>query len=536
MSEGTVLWWQSGTVYQIYPRSFRDSNADGIGDLAGITSRLDYLTWLGVDSLWLSPFYPSPMADFGYDISNYVDVDPIFGNLADFDKLLEAAHARNLKILVDFVPNHTSDEHEWFKESRSSRDNPKSDWYIWHDPKPNGDPPNNWLSNFGGSAWQFDKVRQQYYLHLFDVKQPDLNWRNPDVVKAMLDVMRFWFDRGVDGLRIDVIYLLFKDEALHDNPLDPNWKEGEPNFHQQIKKYTEDQPEMDAIILAMRKVADEYHERVLIGEIWLPYDRLVRYYGAEQNGLQLPFNFQLLLLTDWQASSVRQLVESYESVLPKGAWPNWVLGNHDKSRVATRLGTARSRLAQMLLLTLRGTPTLYYGDELGMEDVKIPPGLARDPQEKGSPGFGRDPERTPMQWDASPNAGFSSPGATTWLPLAPDYRSVNVAAEKDDPASMLSFVHKLLELRRDNPALNMGAYRSVESSAADCFVYEREGGGKRFVVALNFSDHPQTLAVNEAGPAQGQAKILISTHIGREGHPDLGRLELQAFEGVVIEL
>ena len=534
MSEGSVLWWQSGTVYQIYPRSFMDSNADGIGDLPGITEKLDYLSWLGVDSLWLSPFYPSPMADFGYDISNYVDVDPIFGTLADFDRLLEAAHARNLKLLVDFVPNHTSDEHEWFKESRSSRDNPKSDWYIWRDPKPNGGPPNNWLSNFGGSAWQFDNVRQQYYLHLFDVKQPDLNWRNPEVVKAMLDVMRFWFDRGVDGLRIDVVYLLFKDEALRDNPLNPNWKEGDPNFHKLLSKYTEDQPEMDSIILEMRKVADEYHERVLIGEIWLPYDRLVSYYGAEQNGLHLPFNFQLLLLNDWNATKVRQLVESYEAALPKGAWPNWVLGSHDKSRVATRLGLAGARLAQMLLLTLRGTPTLYYGDELGMTDVKIPHELAHDPQEKGSPGFGRDPERTPMQWDALSNAGFSSPGVTTWLPLAPDYQGVNVAAERDDPASMLSFVHTLLELRRENPALNTGAYRSVESSAATCFVYIREGGGKRFLVALNFSDQPQTLSINEAGPGQG--KILISTYGGREGTADLSSLKLQAAEGVVIEL
>lgn len=534
MSEGTVLWWQSGTVYQIYPRSFKDSNADGIGDLAGITEKLDYLSWLGVDALWLSPIYPSPMADFGYDISNYIDVDPIFGSLADFDKLLEASHARNLKMLVDFVPNHTSDEHEWFKESRTSRDNPKSDWYIWRDPKPNGDPPNNWLSNFGGSAWEFDNVRQQYYLHLFDVKQPDLNWRNPDVVKAMLDVIRFWFDRGVDGLRIDVVYLLFKDEALRDNPLDPNWKEGDPNFHRLISKYTEDLPEMDGIILEMRKVANEYHERVLIGEIWLPYDRLVRYYGSELNGLHLPFNFQLLQLNDWQASSLRQLVESYETILPKGAWPNWVLGSHDKSRVATRIGAVHARLAQMLLLTLRGTPTLYYGDELGMVDVKIPPELARDPQEKGSPGFGRDPGRTPMQWDASANAGFSPSGTVPWLPIAPDYQVVNVEAEIGNPTSMLSFVKKLLELRHDNPALNSGAYRLVESSAEACFVYEREGGGKKFLVALNFSDQAQRISLNEAGPGQG--KILVSTHAGREGVMDLSNLELQAAEGVVIEL
>lgn len=531
MSQDNVLWWQSGTVYQIYPRSFLDSNADGIGDLAGITQKLDYLSWLGVDALWLSPFYPSPMADFGYDISNYTDVDPIFGTLADFDQLLKAAHARHLKLLVDFVPNHSSDEHPWFKESRSSRDNPKADWYIWRDPRPDGGPPNNWASNFGGGAWQFDDTRQQYYLHLFDVKQPDLNWRNPAVVQAMFDVMRFWFDRGVDGLRIDVAYMLFKDAALRDNPPNPNFKEGDPSFYSQLRTYTEDLPEMDDIILEMRKLADEYPERVLIGEIWLPYDRLVRYYGAKLNGLQLPFNFQLLLLTDWQAGSVRRLVESYEAALPAGAWPNWVLGNHDNTRVATRRGAAQSRLAQMLLLTLRGTPTLYYGDELGMVNVEIPPELAHDPQEKGSPGFGRDPERTPMQWDATPNAGFSPPGPTPWLPVAPDYGLVNVEAEMGQPNSMLAFVHRLLELRRTIPALNVGSYHTLESNSEAVFAYTRETAGKRILIALNFSEGPQVVSLE-----QGQGNLLVSTHSDREGRVDLTSLFLQATEGVVIEL
>ncbi|MDB5081106.1 MAG: hypothetical protein JWP00_3030 [Chloroflexi bacterium] len=532
MSAGEALWWQSGVIYQIYPRSFKDSNADGIGDLAGIIEKLDYINWLGVGAIWLSPFYPSPMADFGYDISNYIDVDPIFGNLADFDRLVEMAHARNIKVLVDFVPNHTSDEHPWFQESRASRDNPKHDWYIWHDPKPDGGPPNNWLSNFGGSAWELDPVRQQYYLHLFDVKQPDLNWRNPAVQAAMYDVVRFWFDRGVDGLRIDVVYLLFKDEELRDNPLDPKWEPGDPVPPQQIRQYTEDLPEMDGVIQELRKLADQYHERVLIGEIWLPYERLVRYYGEDLGGLHLPFNFQLILLTDWKAQKVKDLVESYEASLPEGAWPNWVLGNHDNTRLVTRVGPVQARVAQMLLLTLRGTPTCYYGDELGMHDVKIPPELAADPQEKGSPGFGRDPERTPMQWDSSPNAGFCPARVTPWLPVAADYELYNVQTQQADPTSMLALVRKLMELRQQTPALNRGEYRPLAAVPADCFVYLRELAGQRYLVALNFSDQAQALALPQMGPGQ----VVVSTHLDREGPLDTSNFQLRGAEGLVIAL
>jgi alpha-glucosidase len=532
MSSGEPLWWQSGIVYQIYPRSFKDSNGDGVGDLAGIIEKLDYLGWLGINAIWLSPFYPSPMADFGYDIADYVDVDPIFGDLSTFDRLVAEAHARNIKILVDLVPNHTSDEHEWFKESRSSRDNPKRDWYIWRDPKPDGTPPNNWLSNFGGRAWEFDQNTGQYYLHLFHVKQPDLNWRNPAVRQAMYDVMRFWFDRGVDGFRIDVLFLLIKDEQLRDNPVNPDWTPRDPWPAQQIKLYTEDQPEMEEIIVEMRQVAEEYPERVLIGEIYLPYDRLVVYYGKDLNGVHLPFNFQLILLSDWKAEKVKALVDSYEAALPPGAWPNWVLGNHDKPRVASRIGRDQARLAQMLLLTLRGTPTCYYGDELAMENVPVPPELAHDPEGKGSPGFGRDPERSPMQWNSSANAGFCPPEVKPWLPIAEDYRQFNVEAERVMPASTLSLVKKLIELRQTNPALNVGDYRSLADVPADCFVYLRESAGQRYLVALNFSDREQVLTL----PDLTQGKIVVSTHLDREGPAGLAKINLRSAEGLVVEL
>lgn len=532
MSSSEPLWWQSSIIYQIYPRSFKDSNGDGIGDLVGVIEKLDYLSWLGVTAIWFSPIYPSPMADFGYDIANYTDVDPIFGDLATFDRLLKEAHSRKIKVLVDLVPNHTSDEHVWFDESRSSRSSSRRDWYIWRDPNPNGDPPNNWLSNFGGSAWQLDEATGQYYLHLFHLKQPDLNWRNPAVRQAIYDVMRFWFKRGVDGFRIDVLNLLIKDEQLRDNPLNPDWKPGNPVHQQLVKKYSEDQPEMMEIVREMRQVADEFSERVLIGEIYLPYPRLMLYYGENLNGVHLPFNFQLILLSDWKAEKLKSLVDSYEAALPSGAWPNWVLGNHDQSRVASRIGESQARLAQMLLLTLRGTPTCYYGDELGMEDVDIPPELAQDPEGIGSPGHGRDPERTPMQWDSSPEAGFCAPAITPWLPVAADYASNNVETERADPKSLLSLVHKLIELRQSNPALNVGDYRSLNDVPSDCFVYLREAQKQRYLIALNFSDQAQTLTL----PQWGKAQIVLSTHLDREEAVDLANLNLRAAEGLVIEL
>jgi len=523
-------WWQTGVIYQIYPRSFLDSNRDGIGDLPGITNKLDYLQWLGVDALWLSPIYPSPMADFGYDISDYTDIHPLFGTLDDFDTLLEQAHQLNLKVILDYVPNHTSDEHPWFQLARSNRTNEKRDWYIWRDPAPGGGPPNNWLSNFGGSAWQFDEQTGQYYLHIFDVKQPDLNWRNPSVRQAMYDVLRFWLDRGVDGFRIDVLSRLLKDEQFRDNPMNPSWKPGDPLKSRQLSHYTQDLPDVHQIVQELRTVVDRYDERVLIGELYLPMERVVQYYGEQLDEVHLPFNFQLVTTSTWEASTIRQIVDTYEAALPSGAWPNWVLGNHDQPRITSRVGREQARTAQMLLLTLRGTPTCYYGDELGMLNVPIPRELIHDPPGKEHPGYSRDPERTPMQWDGSAHAGFCAPEVIPWLPVADDYQIYNVADEQHDPHSMLMFTRRLLELRRAIPALTLGSYQSIEQENVNCFVYLRQHDDQRYLVILNFSAQDQVVTV----PGHNQGYIVLSTSMDREGFIDLLTVHLRSNEGILI--
>ncbi|HEX8417803.1 MAG TPA: alpha-amylase family glycosyl hydrolase, partial [Methylobacterium sp.] len=465
-----TVWWKSGTVYQVYPRSFQDTNGDGIGDLRGITQRLDYLAWLGVDAVWISPFYPSPMADFGYDVADYCGVDPLFGTLADFDELVAEAHRRRLKVILDFVPNHSSIAHPWFQESRASRNNPRRDWYIWRDPAPDGGPPNNWVSNFGGPAWTRDEATGQYYYHAFLREQPDLNWRNPAVREAMHDALRFWLDRGVDGFRVDVIWHLIKDEGFRDNPGNPACLPHEPEINRFEQVYSADRPEVLDVIAGMRRVLAPYGERVLIGEIYLPIDRLVTYYGPDLSGADLPFNFQLLQ-TPWEAGAVGAIVEAYEAALPPGGWPNWVLGNHDRPRIAARVGEAQARIAAILLLTLRGTPTLYYGDEIGLAHVAIPPGRVQDPWERNEPGHGRDPERTPMQWDGSANAGFTK--ARPWLPLSDDAGARNVDALRDASGSILTLYRHLLSLRREHQALSVGSYRPVPSGANDVLAYER---------------------------------------------------------------
>ena len=386
---GSPAWWQSGVIYQIYPRSFQDSNGDGIGDLNGIIFRLDHLVELGVDAVWLSPVFTSPMADFGYDVADYCGIDPIFGSMEDFDRLLAATHGKGLKLILDFVPNHTSDLHPWFVESRSSLSSAKRDWYIWRNPKPGGGPPNNWTSEFGGSAWTFDEASGQYYYHAYLPQQPDLNWRNQDVRAAMLDVLRFWLARGVDGFRVDAIHHLFEDAQLRDNPVNPEWVEGKSPARRLIRLHTMDQPEVHDAIKEMRGVAEEYDQRLLIGEAYLPIDRLMAYYGVNLTGFHLPFNFHLIS-TPWQPAAVARLIEVYEGALPPGGWPNWVLGNHDRSRVATRLGHDQARVAAMLLLTLRGTPTIYQGEELGMRDVPLSPEDIRDPWKRTCRGWAWD--------------------------------------------------------------------------------------------------------------------------------------------------
>jgi alpha-glucosidase len=527
-----TLWWQHGIVYQIYPRSFQDSNGDGIGDLEGIRRRLDYLCWLGVDAIWISPIFPSPMADFGYDISDYRGIDPIFGKMEDFDRLLAEAHARGLKVILDFVPNHTSDQHPWFLESRSSRDNPKRDWYIWRDPAPDGGPPNNWLANFGGSGWEFDPATGQYYYHGFLREQPDLNWRNPAVRQAMYDALRFWLDRGVDGFRVDVIWLLVKDDQFRDNPPNPGWEPHHASIGQLLQTYSADRPETLEVVEEMRAVLDAYPERVLIGEIYLPVERLVAYYGRDMKGAHLPFNFQLIFAA-WNAAQIARIVAEYEAALPEGGWPNWVLGNHDQKRIATRVGAAGARLAAMLLLTLRGTPTLYYGDELGLENVAIPPDRAQDPWERNEPGLGlgRDPSRTPMPWDATENAGFTT--ATPWLPLNDDFTTRNVAALSGDPNSILSLHRRLIALRREWTALSTGRYIAAHVEG-DIFAFERrDNDGARLLVALNFGSQPVQLTLPPDVP---RARLLLSTTLDREGDAIASKLSLRPEEGVILVL
>ncbi|MEP9355335.1 alpha-amylase family glycosyl hydrolase [Xanthobacter sp. KR7-65] len=525
------LWWQSGVIYQIYPRSFQDANGDGVGDLAGILSRLDYLAELGIDAIWISPIYPSPMDDFGYDVADYTDVHPLFGTLDDFDRLIAAAHAREIRIILDFVPNHSSQAHPWFEESRSSRDNPKRDWYIWHDGAADGGPPNNWLSEFGGSAWEYDAKTKQYYYHAFLKEQPDLNWRNPTVVEAMHDVLRFWFDRGVDGFRVDALWHVVKDEEFRDNPPNPDFTSGMNPHAALIHLYTGDRPELMGVIAGMRAVADAYPGRVLVGEAYLPLDRIAAYYGANNDGVHLPFNFTLLN-APWTARALAPLIAAYEAAIPEGGWPNWVLSNHDRPRVAGRLGPDQARVAAMLLLTLRGTPTLYYGDEIGMTQVEIPPDRIQDPFEKNVPGLGlgRDGARTPMQWDDGPFAGFST--VDPWLPLADDYTEVNVKAEQGAAASMLTLTRALLALRRSHPALSVGSWLPL-TAAGDLLAYLRQGEGETLLVALNLGGEPLSATIPDMVVA---GRILLSTWCDRAEEHVAGTIDLRPNEGVVVRL
>jgi alpha-glucosidase len=483
------LWWQDGIIYQVYPRSFQDSNGDGIGDLKGIIQRLGYLKELGVRAIWISPVYPSPMADFGYDISDYTGIWPTFGMMADFDELLAKVHAAGMKLILDLVPNHSSDEHPWFKESRSSRDNPKRDWYIWKDARPDGGLPNNWLSVFGGPAWEWDEKTKQYYYHAFLVKQPDLNWRNPEVENAMLYVMRFWLDKGVDGFRVDAMWHMIKDAQWRDNPRNPDYNESMATYEQLLPVYSTDQPEMHGIVARMRRLLDEYDERLLIAEIYLPVHRLVAYYGSHDWEAHLPFNFMLISL-DWYSRKIAAGIDEYEAALAENDWPNWVIGNHDQPRITSRVGLAQAKVAAMLLLTLRGTPTLYYGDEIGMRDVPIPPNEVQDPQGINMPGknLSRDPERTPMQWDATNNAGFSP--AAPWLRLDRTFRRRNVETERDDKFSHLCLYRKLIRLRQDEPSLKTGAYRPVYSDSQMLAYIRHAEGHPAFLIVLNLSHRP----------------------------------------------
>ena len=573
-------WWQTGVIYQVYPRSFQDTPradgvADGVGDLPGITARLDYLRNLGVDALWISPFYPSPMADFGYDVADYTGVDPLFGTLADFDALLAAAHSKGLRVILDFVPNHTSDQHPWFLESRASRNNPKRDWYLWHDAAQAGDDwtpaknrvPNNWMSHFGGPAWSWDETTQQFYLHSFLAQQPDLNWRNPEVRAAMYSAMRFWLERGVDGFRMDVLWLLIKDAHFRNNPPNPAFLDAQHDHRRHLAIHNADQPETLQIVAEMRALLDSYgatlpaaplpasgevagaarqeSNRVLIGEIYLPLPELIRYYGPTEHqtpnlsGANLPFNFHLIQ-TQWQAEAIAHVIRTYESLLPAGAWPNYVLGNHDQSRLATRIGLQQARVAAMLLLTLRGTPTLYYGDELGMQDVPIAANQVQDPAEKNEPGKGRgrDPERSPMLWVPAPNAGFTTPDATPWLPIEADYLTRNAYTQSTDPKSIFMLYRKLLHLRRLYDTLHSGAIADVQAEG-HLLRYRRvaleDGESTDFQIFLNLG--PEVITTTCA-PGTIVLTTILDGEGSRTGTEDgkASTLTVESGEGLLIAL
>ena len=506
-------WWQHAVFYEIYPRSFADSNNDGVGDLNGIASKLDYLKDLGVDAIWISPCFPSPQVDFGYDVSDYENIDPMYGTLADFDNLAREAKKRNIHIILDFVVNHTSDQHKWFLDSKSSRTSAHRDWYIWRDGKGPGQPPNNWVSTFGGSAWQFDPTTNQYYYHYFYPQQPDLNWRNPAVKDAMFDVTRFWYKRGVSGFRLDAVDTLFEDPNLKDNPIKKPGKNafGDP-FEE--NKYNTKLPEVHDILRGLRQVADQY-DAVLIGETWTAnVAELNQYYGKGNNELQLPMDFLFTMVNKLSPAEFRKQIAEVNAA---SGWPTFVISNHDIVRSYDRYGDGKhndeiAKLMAGLYLTLRGTPIMYYGEEIGMkttpptrrEEVKDPIGIKGWPKEKG-----RDGERTPMQWNDSENAGFTK--GTPWLPVPPTYKTHNVADESKDPHSVLEFYKNVLKLRHDNQALLNGTYKAINESDPNVLSYLRVYKGQGVVVALNMSGTAQKISLELKQNGFTSASSLLAT-------------------------
>lgn len=525
-------WWQHAVFYELYPRSFADSNNDGIGDLNGITSKLDYLKQLGVDAIWIAPCYPSPQVDFGYDVSDYENIDPMYGTLADFDKMQSQAKQQDIRIIMDFVLNHTSDQHKWFLDSKSSRTSTHRDWYMWRNGKGSNKPPNNWESTFGGSAWKFDPKTKQYYYHYFYPEQPDLNWRNPAVEKAMFDVTRWWYGRGVSGFRLDAVDTLYEDPDLRDNPILPGKnKYGDPNMDD---KYNKKLPEVHDTLRALRQVADQYGA-VLIGETWTSnIDELKEYYGAHSNELQMPMDFMFTRVDKLSPPDFRKQIAAVDSA---GGWPVYVISNHDIPRSYNRYGDGRhndaiAKVMAGLYLTLRGTPIMYYGEEIGMEnndpkrreDVKDPIGKLGWPTEKG-----RDGERTPMQWDGSENAGFTT--GKPWLPVPPSYTTHNVAAESKDSNSVLEFYKHMLALRHTNQALLDGQYVPLNENDANVLSYLRVYKDDAVLVVLNMSNAPQQVSFDlKPQGFPGSAKTLLSTQTEAGGESALSQMKLAPFE------
>jgi alpha-glucosidase len=520
-------WWRDAVIYEIAAISFQDSNGDGYGDLPGLLQRIDYLKWLGVGAVWLTPIYTSPNQDFGYDISDFCAVDPRYGTMEDFEHVRDALHANGIKLILDFVPNHTSDQHAWFLESRTSRDNPKADWYVWAEAGPNGGPPNNWLSRFGGSAWEWCEARRQFYYHSFLTSQPDLNWRNEQVRQAMADTMRFWLDRGVDGFRVDASAVLIKDNLLRDNPADPEADDNTPPPQKYTPVFTDDRPETMHCIEYIRGVLDEYDERLLCGEVQGKTDRIGHFYGNSKPRLHLPLNFALLD-TEWNAFALQATIDAYFNAIPDDGWPDFVIGGHDKHRVASKLGQAQSRILAMLLMTIRGTPFLFAGDEIGSEQVKIPRERIQDPFERLVKGFdlGRDPERAPLRWDDTERGGFTTD--EPWLPLSED-RSRSVETQRRDTRSLLHLYRELIALRRTEPCLLHGEYRPLRAHN-DIFWFARSLDQTEILVGLNLCREPRLWEW------QGSGVRLISSYLDREPAKVEGPIHLRPNEGVIVKI
>jgi len=547
-ADGHDSWWRHAVLYEIYPRSFQDSNGDGIGDINGITSRLDYLKDLGVDAIWITPMYPSPGVDYGYDISDYTAIDPEYGTMADFDHMVAEAKTRGIRVIMDYVINHTSDQNAWFKESRSSRDNPKRDWYVWKDGKVGADgklgPPNNWQSWFGHSAWTYDETTKQYYYHYFYQQQPDLNWHNPEVRKAMYGVLQFWMQHGVAGFRIDAVSRLFEDPEMRDDPYLPGYNAyGDRNIQH---KYTDDLPEVHDVLREVRAVVDAFAgDPVLVTEADEPnVTELTKMYGVDgkNDEVQLPMDFQIADVNELSAVKFRKLFNEVESNTAKGQ-PEYFFSNHDQRRQWDRYGDGVhndqiAKLMAALLLTTRGTPQMYYGEEIGMrttdptriEDVHDPIGKLGWPKEKG-----RDGERTPMQWDSGVHAGFTT--GTPWLPIPPSAATYNVQAESQDQDSIYSTYKRLLAMRRSEPALREGAYEAIDESNEHVFSYVRKSADETVVVALNMSAQPRTVDLKAAGT---KGDVVYRSPLGKGGLAaetvSLGRVELEPFGFVVVKV
>lgn len=535
-------WWKHSLIYEIYPRSFQDTTGDGVGDINGIIQRLDYLQHLGVNAIWLTPIYPSPLVDFGYDISNYEAIDPLYGSMADFDHLIAAGKARHIRVIMDMVMNHTSDKSPWFQESRSSRNNPKRDWYIWRDGKGPGKPPNNWQSAFGHSAWTYDPTTKQWYYHKFYAAQPDLNWRNPQVEKAMFDACRFWLDRGVAGFRLDAIPELFEDPQFRDEKVLPGKNVfGDPRLDQSL---TDNLPEVHDVMRRLRKLVDSYPgDRVLIGETYLPnIQQQLQWYGKNNDELQLPMDMQVGFINKLNVDMFRSKINDAETQL-NGNVPLFVFDNHDNPRSWNRYGDGKhdaaiARIVATILLTTRSSALMYYGQEIGM--VTTPPKTKAQVQDPvGKTGWpkvkGRDGERTPMQWDSGKNAGFST-AAKTWLPIPPSYKTVNVQVESGQPDSLLNWYSKLIDMRKNIAALHNGQNVMVDTSDPNVLSYLRKdpGQGPSVLVAMNFTDKPQAVSYSlQAEGIQGSHATALLEDEGLGKDLDLSHVMLPPF-GVFI--